>query len=207
MAERSRFGPYFLLPDLKGPAHRRQRIAIFSVLTGLLIFILCIPAIVVPLRHHRHSSTSSASSSSNNTNSPPTVPTQTVIPPPIAPVSFTPFPTPSDIPILGVFEETDPLNPPAVTKALGLGGVLPDFGLAWQTAKEKAATLLANFTLVEKVALTTGVGWQAGRCVGNIPAVQAFPGLCLEVSDFSEFWYGRRNDRVCAGRPARGALR
>jgi beta-glucosidase len=45
---------------------------------------------------------------------------------------------------------------------------------------------LANFTLEEKVNVTTGVGWMNGRCVGNIPAIEpirgrGWPGLCLEV--------------------------
>ena len=41
---------------------------------------------------------------------------------------------------------------------------------------------MAEFTLEEKVNITTGVGWMGGRCVGNIPAVGDFPGLCLEDS-------------------------
>jgi hypothetical protein len=45
---------------------------------------------------------------------------------------------------------------------------------------------IKNFTLEEKVSVTTGVGWMNGRCVGNIPAIQpahgtGWPGLCLEV--------------------------
>ncbi|KAF7795755.1 hypothetical protein EIP86_006922 [Pleurotus ostreatoroseus] len=101
---------------------------------------------------------------------------------PIAPVSFTPFPVPSDTPITGVFPETNPLNPPPVSEAPGLGGILPDFGQAWETAKAKAKAKVAGYSLDEKVALTTGVGWMGGRCVGNIPAFADFPGLCLEDS-------------------------
>ena len=41
---------------------------------------------------------------------------------------------------------------------------------------------VATFTLEEKVNVTTGVGWALGRCVGNIPPVADFPGLCLEDS-------------------------
>lgn len=41
---------------------------------------------------------------------------------------------------------------------------------------------IANLTLEEKVNITTGVGWANGRCVGNIPPVQSWPGLCLEDS-------------------------
>jgi len=54
----------------------------------------------------------------------------------------------------------------------------------WTNAHIKARAYLANWTLEEKVNLTTGVGWQIGRCVGNIPAIPAhnFSGLCLQDS-------------------------
>lgn len=100
---------------------------------------------------------------------------------PISPVPFTPFPVPSDTPIPGVFVETDPANPPPVEKAPGLGGASPDFGQAWKSAHAKAKKKIASYSLDDKVALATGVGWMAGLCVGNIRAVQDFPGLCLEV--------------------------
>jgi hypothetical protein len=41
---------------------------------------------------------------------------------------------------------------------------------------------IATFTVEQKVNLTTGVGWMVGRCVGNTPPVDGFPGLCLEDS-------------------------
>ncbi|GHJ89176.1 hypothetical protein NliqN6_5578 [Naganishia liquefaciens] len=52
----------------------------------------------------------------------------------------------------------------------------------WTFAVEKARTFVAQLTLEEKVNLTTGVGWQGGRCVGNIPPIErvGFDGLCLE---------------------------
>jgi hypothetical protein len=40
---------------------------------------------------------------------------------------------------------------------------------------------IASFSVEEKVNVTTGVGWANGRCVGNIPIVKDWPGLCLEV--------------------------
>ncbi|PSR70416.1 hypothetical protein PHLCEN_2v13667 [Hermanssonia centrifuga] len=101
---------------------------------------------------------------------------------PITPVPFSPFPTPSDTPIPGVFPETGVSNPPPPSEAPGLGGLIPDFAQAWKTAHAKAKTMLQHFSLEQKVALTTGVGWEGGRCVGNIPAVADFPGLCLEDS-------------------------
>ncbi len=57
---------------------------------------------------------------------------------------------------------------------------------AWASALAKARSYLADneFTLEEKVALATGVGWQQGRCVGNTPAIErvGWKGLCLEDS-------------------------
>ena len=41
---------------------------------------------------------------------------------------------------------------------------------------------IATFTLEQKVNMTTGVGAAVGRCVGNTPPVDDFPGLCLEDS-------------------------
>lgn len=53
---------------------------------------------------------------------------------------------------------------------------------AWTEAVRKAKDYLEQFTVEEKVSLTTGVGWTRGRCVGNIGAIEriGFPGLCLE---------------------------
>ncbi|XP_006455624.1 hypothetical protein AGABI2DRAFT_195052 [Agaricus bisporus var. bisporus H97] len=133
-------------------------------------------------------STSSAisSASSNATSSaastPATAPgstvTEPIIKPPVTPTTFTPFPTPSDEPIPGVFEVTDPRKPPAVGSP-----IIPDFGPAWDAAYAKARSKIASFSLEEKVNVTTGVGWMGGRCVGNIPSVgDEWPGLCLEDS-------------------------
>ncbi|KAJ3733269.1 glycoside hydrolase family 3 protein [Lentinula guzmanii] len=69
------------------------------------------------------------------------------------------------------------MDPPAVGAP-----VVPDFEAAWATAYQKAEALLANFTLHEKINITTGVGWENGLCVGNIGAIRDFPGLCLEDS-------------------------
>ncbi|KAF5333917.1 hypothetical protein D9758_017464 [Tetrapyrgos nigripes] len=62
--------------------------------------------------------------------------------------------------------------------------LMPSFHNAWDTTYSKAKSLLSTFTLEEKVNITTGVGWQNGLCVGNIPANKAkgFPGFCLEDS-------------------------
>ncbi|WWC99744.1 hypothetical protein V866_006649 [Kwoniella sp. B9012] len=51
----------------------------------------------------------------------------------------------------------------------------------WHSARKKAKAYLANWTIEEKVTLTTGMGWEQGRCLGNIAAVPSrnFSGLCL----------------------------
>ncbi|KLO18648.1 hypothetical protein SCHPADRAFT_918911 [Schizopora paradoxa] len=58
------------------------------------------------------------------------------------------------------------------------GGTLP----SWKNAYEKAARLVDQMSLIEKVNITTGTGWQMGLCVGNTgPAVNVkFPSLCLQ---------------------------
>jgi beta-glucosidase len=59
---------------------------------------------------------------------------------------------------------------------------VPDFAPAWATAYQKAKNLISDYTIEEKVNITTGVGWANGLCVGNIPPNKNFPGLCLEDS-------------------------
>lgn len=92
--------------------------------------------------------------------------------------TFSSFPVPSETAIPGVFPVTDPkFNPPAVGAP-----VIPDFEAAWATAYQKAEALIADFTLDEKINISTGIGWMNGRCVGNIGHIRDFPGLCLEDS-------------------------
>lgn len=98
---------------------------------------------------------------------------------PISEYPFTPFPTPTLAPIPPVYPETDPLNPPPVGTDYN---VVPDFAPAWAAAYGKAQSMIANFTVEQKVNITTGVGWMNGLCVGNIPTVADFPGLCLQDS-------------------------
>jgi beta-glucosidase-like glycosyl hydrolase len=52
----------------------------------------------------------------------------------------------------------------------------------WQDSYEKARTMVDKMSLLEKVNITTGVGWASDFCVGNTaPAPEAgFPGLCLQ---------------------------
>jgi beta-glucosidase len=58
------------------------------------------------------------------------------------------------------------------------GGTAKD----WAESYEKAASLVLDMTLVEKVNITTGIGWMMGLCVGNTGPVPrlGFPSLCLQ---------------------------
>lgn len=140
-----------------------------SLLFTLVIFILLFPTLFT--RYQKHSVDLAT-------------PTNTqlgISAPPITPRPFTPFPVPSDTPIPGTFPETRPQNPPDVSES---GKVVPDFGEAWKSAHSKAKSLIADWSLQDKVDAVTGVGWQGGLCVGNIKKIRDFPGLCLEVCLF-----------------------
>lgn len=52
----------------------------------------------------------------------------------------------------------------------------------WEKSYERAADLVSQMTLVEKVNITTGTGWSMDMCVGNTGAVDrlGFPSLCLQ---------------------------
>ncbi|EME46677.1 glycoside hydrolase family 3 protein [Dothistroma septosporum NZE10] len=54
----------------------------------------------------------------------------------------------------------------------------------WSGAYDKAREFVSQLTLVEKVNLTTGTGWQLERCVGQTGGVPrlAFRGMCLQDS-------------------------
>jgi len=67
-------------------------------------------------------------------------------------------------------------------------------GNDWQDAYAKAQAFVSQLTLLEKVNLTTGVGWEGQACVGttgSIPRLN-FAGLCLQDSPLgvrdSKFW-------------------
>lgn len=50
-----------------------------------------------------------------------------------------------------------------IVVCIASGGTLT----SWRESYEKAAALVNKMSLVEKVNVTTGVGWQMGLCVGN----------------------------------------
>ncbi|TPX13833.1 uncharacterized protein E0L32_005777 [Thyridium curvatum] len=52
----------------------------------------------------------------------------------------------------------------------------------WAEAYAKAKDFVSQLTLMEKVNLTTGVGWEGEQCVGNVGSVPrlGFRGLCMQ---------------------------
>ncbi|CAK3885852.1 glycoside hydrolase family 3 [Lecanosticta acicola] len=54
----------------------------------------------------------------------------------------------------------------------------------WQDAYLKAKAFVEQLTLVEKVNLTTGVGWEGEKCVGNVGAIPrlGYRALCMQDS-------------------------
>ncbi|KAL8655293.1 MAG: hypothetical protein Q9226_003106 [Calogaya cf. arnoldii] len=54
----------------------------------------------------------------------------------------------------------------------------------WASAYERARAFVGQLTLLEKVNLTTGVGWQSERCVGQTGSIPrlGFRSLCLQDS-------------------------
>ena len=57
-------------------------------------------------------------------------------------------------------------------------------GNGWQDAYAKAQSFVSQLTLLEKVNLTTGVGWHGELCVGNTGSIPRlnFTGLCMQDS-------------------------
>ncbi|GFN12275.1 hypothetical protein AtubIFM54640_009537 [Aspergillus tubingensis] len=58
------------------------------------------------------------------------------------------------------------------------GGALEE----WAEDYRKAEALVSRMTLIEKINITTGIGWQMGLCVGNTGSADLvkFPSLCLQ---------------------------
>lgn len=54
----------------------------------------------------------------------------------------------------------------------------------WEAAYQKAQAFVSQLTLLEKVNLTTGTGWQSDHCVGNTGGVPRlnFTGICNQDS-------------------------
>lgn len=56
--------------------------------------------------------------------------------------------------------------------------------IGWEEAYQKAKTFVSQLTLLEKVNLTTGTGWESEQCVGNIGAIPrlGLRSLCMHDS-------------------------
>ncbi|KIW00713.1 uncharacterized protein PV09_07698 [Verruconis gallopava] len=61
---------------------------------------------------------------------------------------------------------------------------------AWEQSYKKAAELVREMDVVEKVNITTGTGWMMGMCVGNTGPVDrlGFPSLCLQDGPLGIRW-------------------
>lgn len=70
----------------------------------------------------------------------------------------------------------DQTSPPYYPSPWGSGAV------DWADAYSRARAFVSQLTLLEKVNLTTGVGWSQERCVGNTGAIPrlGFRSLCLQ---------------------------
>jgi len=60
-------------------------------------------------------------------------------------------------------------------------------GDGWDEAYQKAQAFVKQLTLLEKVNLTTGVGWEGEQCVGNNGAIPRlnFAGKCPQANCLS----------------------
>ena len=73
----------------------------------------------------------------------------------------------------------------------------------WADAITKAKAFVSQLTLLEKVNLTTGTGWQSEACVGNVGAIPrlGFDSLCMQDSPL-----GIRFDDYVSAFPAGGTI-
>ena len=71
------------------------------------------------------------------------------------------------------------ISPPSYPSPWVSGGVT-----GWEEAYAQATQFVSQLTLLEKINLTTGVGWEGEQCVGNTGSIPrlGFRGLCLEDS-------------------------
>ncbi|KAI9804862.1 MAG: hypothetical protein M1825_001231 [Sarcosagium campestre] len=71
-------------------------------------------------------------------------------------------------------------SPPYYPSPWGTG----DTAVEWAEAYDKARSFVSKLTLLEKVNLTTGAGWQTERCVGQTGSIPrlGFRSLCLQDS-------------------------
>ncbi|KAF2767060.1 putative beta-glucosidase [Teratosphaeria nubilosa] len=97
--------------------------------------------------------------------------------PPGTPFPNTTYPNATD-PITDSGAQTNQSSPPSYPSPWGEG--LGD----WADAYAQATAFVSQLTLTEKVNLTTGVGWESEKCVGNTGGIPrlGFKALCLQDS-------------------------
>ncbi|RDW78055.1 beta-glucosidase-3 [Coleophoma crateriformis] len=78
-----------------------------------------------------------------------------------------------------VAQQDGDVSPPSYPSPWVYGGVKD-----WADAYQKAVDFVSQLTLLEKVNLTTGVGWEGEACVGNTGSIPrlGIRGLCLQDS-------------------------
>lgn len=69
----------------------------------------------------------------------------------------------------------------------------------WEESYKKAAKLVGEMSLVEKVNITTGIGWAQGFCVGMSPWLMTNQLIGSELPG-SMLMRSRRKHWVCAGK-------
>jgi beta-glucosidase len=74
--------------------------------------------------------------------------------------------------------QTDGLSPPSYPSPWMHGGD------GWDAAYKKAIKFVSGLTLLEKVNITTGTGWQQDLCVGTTGGIPrlGFDGFCTQDS-------------------------
>ncbi|KAG9516691.1 putative beta-glucosidase, partial [Aureobasidium melanogenum] len=101
---------------------------------------------------------------------------------PVPPVAGLPFPGTnypgSEVPYAVAGAQFNETSPPYYPSPWGTGAG------EWASAYEKAIAFVSKLTLAEKVNLTTGVGWESEKCVGNTGSIPrlGFKSLCMQDS-------------------------
>jgi beta-glucosidase len=85
------------------------------------------------------------------------------------------YPNATRVTVGAASEQTSPPEYPAPWGE-GLGD--------WADAYAKATAFVSGLTLVEKVNITTGTGWESEKCVGNVGSIPrlGFKALCMQDS-------------------------
>lgn len=80
-------------------------------------------------------------------------------------MKFFSYATAAALAVLANAQNDGDLSPPFYPSPWARGGN------GWQDAYQKAQAFVSQLTLLEKVNLTTGVGWEGEACVGNTGSI------------------------------------